>query len=77
MSIALPLRRAVTWSLWTPVGNWPGAPQRRKQGVVLQQMSIPRSNLPNEREFLEAFKGACARIMGLNGWLSVDTPTPV
>ena len=54
-----------------------GCAQRRKQGVILQQMSIPCSSLWDEHEFVEAFKVGLSRNLGVSVWLSVDMPTLV
>jgi lipoate-protein ligase A len=54
-----------------------GCAQRRQNGVILQQMSVPLSGVPDEAAFLDAVRTGMAWHLGVSAWVSVDTPCPV
>lgn len=54
-----------------------GCAQRRQNGVVLQQMSIPLSGVPSITEFQDALQTEMAHHLGVTAWVSVDTLCPV
>lgn len=54
-----------------------GSAQRRQDGAILQQMSIPLSALPDPALFLTHARHGLRRAMGLEEWLLIDTHPPV
>lgn len=54
-----------------------GCAQRRLQGVVLQQMSIPLIGLPSVTAITAALKAGLQDALAVEEWVAVDTAYPV
>jgi lipoate-protein ligase A len=54
-----------------------GCAQRRQNGVILQQASIPLTRTSDPQAIRAAIKAGMEQVLGVERWVSVDTVRPV
>ncbi len=54
-----------------------GSAQRRDRGAILQQMSIPRANMPDPDQLARHIRQGLKHSLGVDEWLFVDSPLAV